>query len=101
MAKIIKLDDKLSSDKTENNLTPQEISNVDEDEEEEYERYIPVEQSIIGSLLEVREMIAGRMPKRTWDEFAAEIREEIAKIEAEEQQQNAFKKRRNDKALRG
>ena len=98
MAKIVKLDEKKSSDVAEEKLTPQEIS---EDDEEEYERYIPVEQSIIGSLLEVREMIAGRMPKRTWDEFAAELREEVAKIEAEEQQKNAFKKRRNDKTLRG
>ena len=97
MAKIVKLDEKLSSDVAEEKLNAQENS----EEDEEYERYIPVEQSIIGSLLEVREMIAGRMPKRTWDEFAAELREEVAKIEAEEQQKNAFKKRRNDKTLRG
>ena len=97
MAKIVKLDEKKSSDIAEEKLNAQEIS----EEDEEYERYIPVEQSIIGSLLEVREMIAGRMPKRTWDEFAAELREEVAKIEAEEQQKNAFKKRRNDKTLRG
>ncbi len=96
MAKIVKLDEKISSDIAEEKLNAQENS-----EDEEYERYIPVEQSIIGSLLEVREMIAGRMPKRTWDEFAAELREEVAKIEAEEQQKNAFKKRRNDKTLRG
>ena len=96
MAKIVKLDEKKSSDIAEEKLNAQENS-----EDEEYERYIPVEQSIIGSLLEVREMIAGRMPKRTWDEFAAELREEVAKIEAEEQQKNAFKKRRNDKTLRG
>jgi len=97
LAKIVKLDEKKSSDIAEEKLNAQEIS----EEDEEYERYIPVEQSIIGSLLEVREMIAGRMPKRTWDEFAAELREEVAKIEAEEQQKNAFKKRRNDKTLRG
>ena len=96
MAKIVKLDEKKSSDIAEEKLNAQENS-----EDEEYERYIPVEQSIIGSRLEVREMIAGRMPKRTWDEFAAELREEVAKIEAEEQQKNAFKKRRNDKTLRG
>ena len=68
-------------------------------DEEKYERYIPVEQSIIGSLLEVKEMRAGRMPKMSWDDFAAELREEVAKMEAEEQQENAVKKHRNDKAL--
>ena len=43
--------------------------------EERYERYIPVEMSILGSLLEIREMQAGRLPKRTWKDFLAELRE--------------------------
>ena len=43
---------------------------------EQYERYIPVEMSILGSLLEIREMQAGRMPKKTWKEFLAELRAE-------------------------
>ena len=64
LAKIIQLENKVDAD----------VSN------EEYERYIPVEQSIIGSLLEVREMIAGRKPKITWDEFSVELR---AMIEAD------------------
>ena len=33
------------------------------------DRYISVEMSIVGSLLEVREMQAGRLPKKTWKEF--------------------------------
>ncbi|MBR5913440.1 MAG: hypothetical protein IKZ58_03615 [Selenomonadaceae bacterium] len=56
------------------------------DEEEKYERYIPVEQSIIESLLEVREMRAGRMPKPTLEEFFKEIDAEIEAVEAEERQ---------------
>ena len=44
--------------------------------EERYERYIPVEMSILGSLLEIREMQAGRLPKRTWKDFLAELRED-------------------------
>ena len=98
MAKIVKLDEKISSDNAEEKLNAQEIS---EDDEEKYERYIPVEQSIIESLKQVREIQAGRLPRKTWDEFAAELREEIAKIEEEEQKSNAFKKRRIDKAFRG
>ena len=64
MAKIIQLENKVDAD-------------VSGDDNAEYERYIPVEQSIIGSLLEVREMIAGRKPKITWDEFSVELREMI------------------------
>ena len=98
MAKIVKLENKVLSDTAEK-TTSQDF--VDDDEDEEYERYIPVEQSIIGSLLEVREMIAGRMPKRSWDDFAAELRAEVAKVEAEEQKNNVFQKRRNYKTLQG
>ncbi len=80
MAKIIKLDDKVSSDVAEDKLTPQEISN--EDDDEEYERYIPVEQSIIQSLMQVREMMAGRLPKKSWREVRAEIESEFAAEES-------------------
>lgn len=52
------------------------------DEEEKYERYISVEKSIIGSLLEVREMRAGRMPKKSWREMRAEIEAEFAAEES-------------------
>ena len=41
------------------------------------ERYISVEMSLIGSLLEIREMQAGRLPKKTWKELRAEIEKEI------------------------
>ena len=41
--------------------------------QENYERYIPVEMSIVGSLLEIREMQAGRLPKPTLEEFFAHI----------------------------
>ena len=60
MAKIINLDDKVSAD-TDN---------------EEYERYIPVEQSIIIALKQVREIQAGRLPKKGWRELFAELDEE-------------------------
>lgn len=52
--------------------------------QEKYERYIPVEMSILGSLLEIREMRAGRMPEKTWQEVRAEIEAEIATEEREE-----------------
>ncbi len=54
-------------------------------DEEKYERYIPVEQSIIESLKQVREMRAGRMPERSWREFFAEL---DAEDELERQNQN-------------
>ena len=79
MAKIVKLDEKISSDNAEEKLNAQEIS---EDDEEEYERYIPVEQSIIIALKQVREMQAGRLPKKTWREVRAEIEAEIAAEES-------------------
>ena len=79
MDKIINLDDKVSAD-TDN---------------EEYERYIPVEQSIIGSLLEVREMIAGRLSKPTLEDFFSEIDEDIKKVEAEERIPRNEKRRAN------
>ncbi len=71
MAKVVKLENKVSSDIAEDKLTAQEIS----DDDEEYERYIPVEQSIIQSLKQVREMQAGRLPKKNWREFFKELRE--------------------------
>lgn len=43
--------------------------------EERYERYIPVEMSIVGSLLEIREMRAGRLPERSLEDFFSEINE--------------------------
>ena len=51
-------------------------------EEEKYERYIPVEQSIIESLKQVREMRAGRLPKKSWREVRAEIEAEFAAEES-------------------
>lgn len=62
------------------------------DEEEKYERYIPVEQSIIESLLEVREMRAGRLPKKNWRQFFKELR---AEDEAEERAMMNEKRRIN------
>ncbi|MBR0262088.1 MAG: hypothetical protein IJQ85_09895 [Selenomonadaceae bacterium] len=50
--------------------------------QENYERYIPVEMSILGSLLEIREMRAGRLPEKTWQEVRAEIEAEIAAEES-------------------
>ena len=43
------------------------------DNEERYERHMPIELSILGSLLEIREMRAGRMPEPTLEDFFAEI----------------------------
>ncbi len=43
------------------------------DNEERYERHMPIEMSILGSLLEIREMQAGRMPKPSLQDFFAHI----------------------------
>ncbi|MBD3879982.1 MAG: hypothetical protein SR1Q5_09980 [Quinella sp. 1Q5] len=50
--------------------------------QENYERYIPVEMSIVGSLLEIRDMQAGRLPKPTLEDFFAHIDEVIEQEKA-------------------
>ncbi len=52
------------------------------EKQEKYERYIPVEMSIVGSLLEIREMRAGRLPEPSLKDFFAHI-EEVIKQEEE------------------
>ena len=47
--------------------------------------YISVEQSIIGSLIEVKAMQAGMLPKKTWKEFLAELRAEDEHVVSEKQ----------------
>ena len=76
MAKIVQLENKTASDTAEE-IQSQNFAENNEEDAEEYERYIPVEQSIIESLLEVREMIAGRLPKKSWREVRAEIEAEF------------------------
>lgn len=51
------------------------------------ERYISIEQSIIDSFNEIREMEAGRLPKRTWDELRAKLEKEFAEELEEERRQ--------------
>lgn len=87
MAKVVQLENKDSSD-----TAAEKIHSQDVEDEEEYERYIPVEQSIIESLKQVREMRAGRMPERSWREFFRELREEDA---AEERSKVNEKRRIN------
>lgn len=50
--------------------------------QENYERYIPVEMSILGSLLEIRDMRAGRLPEPSLEDFFAEIDELIEQEKA-------------------
>lgn len=64
MAKVIDLGDKVSADVSSEN------------DNEEYERYIPVEQSIIIALKQVREIQAGKLPKKGWRELFAELDED-------------------------
>ena len=45
------------------------------------ERYISVEQSIIEACKEVREMRAGRLPKRSLDDFMVELKKWIEEEE--------------------
>ena len=52
------------------------------DNEERYERYMPIEMSILGSLLEIREMQAGRLPKPKLEDFFAHIEAIIKEEEA-------------------
>lgn len=51
---------------------------------EKNEDYISIEKSIIDSLIEVRDIQAGRLPKKTWKDFLAELREDD-----EQEKQNA------------
>ena len=62
MAEIIQLENKVDADTLNEN--------------EEYKRYIPVEQSIIIALKQVREIQAGKLPKKGWRELFAELDED-------------------------
>lgn len=42
------------------------------------ERYVSIEQSIIDSFTEIKEMEEGRLPERTWDELKANLEKEFA-----------------------
>ena len=55
---------------------------------EKYERYIPVEMSIVGSLLEIREMRAGRLPEPSLEDFFSEINDLIEQEKANENNTN-------------
>ena len=54
------------------------------------ERYISIEQSIIDSFNEIREMEAGRLPQRTWDELKAKLEKEFAEELEEERRQETY-----------
>ena len=56
----------------------------------EDERYISIEQSIIDSCKEIREMEAGLMPKSTWDELKAELEKEFAEELEEERRKEIY-----------
>lgn len=50
--------------------------------QENYERYIPIEMSIVGSLLEIRDMRAGKIPEPSLEDFFAHIDEVIEQEKA-------------------
>ena len=54
------------------------------------ERYISIEQSIIDSFTEIKEMEAGRLPERTWDELKAKLEKEFAEELEEERRQELY-----------
>ncbi len=54
------------------------------------ERYISIEQSIIDSFTEIKEMEAGRLPERTWDELKAKLEKEFAEELEEERRQGIY-----------
>ena len=60
-------------------LIEQEKNSEEDLQMESNKDYISVEQSIIGSLIEVKAMQAGMLPKKTWKEFLAELRAEDEK----------------------
>ena len=59
------------------------------DNSERYERYISVEQSILGSLKEIREMRAGKIPEPTLEDFFAHIEDVIKQEEANDNNSDA------------
>lgn len=54
------------------------------------ERYISIEQSIIDSFSEIREMEAGKRPERTWDELKAKLEKEFAEELEDERRQELY-----------
>ena len=54
------------------------------------ERYISIEQSITDSFNEIREMEAGRLPKRSWDELKAKLEKEFADELEEERRHEVY-----------
>lgn len=54
------------------------------------ERYVSIEQSIIDSFTEIKEMEAGRLPERTWDELKAKLEKEFAEELEEERRQEIY-----------
>ena len=54
------------------------------------ERYISIEQSIIDSFNEIRDMERGRLPKRTWDELKAKLEQEFAEELEDERRQDVY-----------
>ena len=102
MAKIVQLDNKTAADTAAEKIQSQNFAENDEEDAEEYERYIPVEQSIIESLKQIREMRAGRLPEQTWDDFLDELRATVAEVETEEQvKKSVAKKNYINRTLQG
>ncbi len=93
MATIVQLDNKTAADTAAEKIQSQNFAENDEEDAEEYERYIPVEQSIIESLKQIREMRAGRLPEQTWDDFLDELRATVAEVETEEQVKKSVAKK--------
>ena len=58
------------------------------------DRYISVEQSIIGSCKEIKEMIAGRKPKRTWAELEAKMKKWVEEVEQEEREAEMLRRKK-------
>ncbi|MBQ6296503.1 MAG: hypothetical protein IJK81_02195 [Selenomonadaceae bacterium] len=54
------------------------------------ERYVSIEQSVIDSFTEIKEMEAGRLPERTWDELKAKLEKEFAEELEEERRQELY-----------
>ena len=70
------------------------VHNDGEFYDDDGDRYISVEQSIIGSCKEIKEMIAGRKPKRTWVELESKMKQWVEEVEQEEREAEKFRRQK-------
>ena len=68
--------------------------NDDEFYDDDGDRYISVEQSIIDSCKEIKEMIAGKKPKHYWPELREKMLKWTEEVEQEERAAEKFRRKK-------